>query len=42
MVETVSVVVLAVLAFGAGAFGIWYINRGEEEDNQDTDKQKST
>lgn len=38
MVETVSVVVLAVLAFGAGAFGIWYINHGEEEDNQDTDK----
>lgn len=37
MVETITVVVLAVIALGAGAFGIWYINHGEEE-SQDKEK----
>ena len=38
MVETVTVVILAVIVFSASAFGIWYINHGEDEENQDTDK----
>ena len=38
MAETITVVILAVIAFGAGAFGIWYINRGEEEENQNEEK----
>lgn len=38
MVETITVTVLAVLAFGAGAFGIWYINHGEEEESQEKDR----
>ena len=38
MVETITVIVLAVVAFGAGAFGVWYINHGEDEENQDADK----
>lgn len=38
MVETISVVVLAVLAFGATVFGIWYINHGEDEEDQKEEK----
>lgn len=37
MTETITVVVLAIVAFGASAFGIWYINRGDSEENQDTE-----
>lgn len=38
MAETITVVVLAVIVLGASAFGVWYINHGEDEDSQDTDK----
>lgn len=38
MAETITVVVLAVIVLCASAFGVWYINHGEDEDSQDTDK----
>ena len=38
MAETITVVVLAVIVLGASAFGVWYINHGEDEDSQDTDR----
>lgn len=38
MTETITVAILAVIAFGAGAFGIWYINHGEEEESQNEEK----
>ena len=40
MAETITVVILAVIVLCASAFGVWYINHGEDEDRQDTDKQK--
>ena len=40
MVETITVVILAVIVLCASAFGVWYINHGEDEDSQDTNKQK--
>lgn len=34
MAETITVIVLAALAFGGGIFGVWYINQGEDETNK--------
>ena len=34
MAETITVIVLAVLAFGGGIFGVLYINQGEDEDSE--------
>lgn len=38
MAETITVVILAVIVLCASALGVWYINHGEDEDSQDTNK----
>ena len=37
MTETITVIVLAVVAFGASAFGVWYIYRGDGENEIEND-----